>query len=335
VGYCRVHGHYSEYEDGCPDCRDWQDRVEADQDEVKEILSDIAWRTSNPGDYECPHCRYVSLKRDASRCPMCHANPGAEFWQLLREREHDAWQRKKAADAEAAKIAEASRLAEAEDARRRAKKDAAVNRVFLSVIGVLCTLMVLAFAMGQLVEHLSQKTAPGVDPSASTVPSTTTTSGAGNSCCTEGDLDRPGVTTNASLHYGGPAFRGTIEPGDSVILSVDVPADTASCRGASENNGRCHLFLYSGGRPGDHIPLDQFRRNFTLPIDQVDVEFYVRLASTGTVVGKSLTMGAGAGAPGHMAVFVSKEVTPGVYEIIVHGAMRGRFSILWWGPLGD
>jgi hypothetical protein len=36
------------------------------------------------GDYECPECKYVSLRRDAKRCPLCKAEIADSYW--LRER---------------------------------------------------------------------------------------------------------------------------------------------------------------------------------------------------------------------------------------------------------
>lgn len=38
------------------------------------------------GDYDCPHCRYKTLRWGASRCPECHGDTW-NFWERLRASE--------------------------------------------------------------------------------------------------------------------------------------------------------------------------------------------------------------------------------------------------------
>ena len=87
----------------CPECRadeaaehrrrsleqqeEAQWEAETQHFELQRSLSENAYKRANPGDYECPHCKYISLKRGASRCPLCHGEVGSEFWQDLRNRE--------------------------------------------------------------------------------------------------------------------------------------------------------------------------------------------------------------------------------------------------------
>lgn len=46
-----------------------------------------AYLNNNPGDYECPNCGRISLKRPFSVCPQCQRNVPADYWDKVRERE--------------------------------------------------------------------------------------------------------------------------------------------------------------------------------------------------------------------------------------------------------
>src|SRR3989442_1350390 len=91
MSYCHVHGREYEYRDGCPECRDDREEAFESQEQARietaERFADLERSIRNPGDYECPHCLYVSLKRDASRCPTCHANIDREHWVGIRKAE--------------------------------------------------------------------------------------------------------------------------------------------------------------------------------------------------------------------------------------------------------
>lgn len=52
-----------------------------------EALRESDHKRANPGEYECPHCLYIALKRGASRCPTCHAGIDPVHWDEVRERE--------------------------------------------------------------------------------------------------------------------------------------------------------------------------------------------------------------------------------------------------------
>jgi hypothetical protein len=90
MSYCRVHGSFSDSEDGCPACRAAEERAEADRAATLEQISELAWRTRNPGEFECPHCKYIALKRQASRCPLCHGTIDSHYWVLAAKRERAA-----------------------------------------------------------------------------------------------------------------------------------------------------------------------------------------------------------------------------------------------------
>lgn len=65
---------------------------------------EAAYLTNNPGDYECPTCKMISLRNNALRCPKCQKDVPANFWEILREKER----------AEALQMEERRRLEQAE-----------------------------------------------------------------------------------------------------------------------------------------------------------------------------------------------------------------------------
>ncbi|MBE0618638.1 MAG: hypothetical protein IH608_12055 [Proteobacteria bacterium] len=81
---------------------------------------------ANPGDFECPHCRYVTLKREASRCPMCHGEVSRGYWEDVRAKElaDELEYARTAPQREAARKAEEAVAAAAtEVTRRNARRD--------------------------------------------------------------------------------------------------------------------------------------------------------------------------------------------------------------------
>jgi len=75
---------------------------------------------TNLGDHECPHCLQVSLKRGASRCPLCQGEIADAYWSAIRAREQAEDKRVKGATREAE---------EAKALRRKSAEDAAVAAV--------------------------------------------------------------------------------------------------------------------------------------------------------------------------------------------------------------
>jgi hypothetical protein len=120
MSYCRIHGYYSDDIHGCPDCRSAQEHAEADREELLSRVSGMAEAIRAPGDYECPHCRYVALKKGASRCPLCHGQITPTFWPELEERlKREAFERKR----ELERLLERTR-----PERERAARDAELAR---------------------------------------------------------------------------------------------------------------------------------------------------------------------------------------------------------------
>lgn len=52
-----------------------------------DAVRDVAYRTANPGDYQCPHCRFDTLRKNASRCPRCQGTVDKSYWDKVRRYE--------------------------------------------------------------------------------------------------------------------------------------------------------------------------------------------------------------------------------------------------------
>src|ERR1039458_7968163 len=95
--YCHTHGEYADWRDGCPDCQEAEKRAEERAREAEQKAEERAreaeereYRRANPGSYECPACKFITLKRDALRCRECTAvveqvEPG--YWANVRAAE--------------------------------------------------------------------------------------------------------------------------------------------------------------------------------------------------------------------------------------------------------
>lgn len=92
--HCYEHG--IEYNSVCPACRD--EKAEEDRQEIidglseqtketKKSLEDMAYKQANPGDYQCPECLYITLKKSASRCPTCRSSISTAHWERVLEQE--------------------------------------------------------------------------------------------------------------------------------------------------------------------------------------------------------------------------------------------------------
>ncbi|HXU36508.1 MAG TPA: hypothetical protein VN937_09105 [Blastocatellia bacterium] len=98
MSYCHIHGSFDDYfKSGCPTCRAAEERAATNQEDLRYAISEAARSTANPGDYECPHCLYLSLKKDASRCPLCHGEVRSGYWDVVRVREKADEERRAAA----------------------------------------------------------------------------------------------------------------------------------------------------------------------------------------------------------------------------------------------
>ncbi|HUW27894.1 MAG TPA: hypothetical protein VMV97_04730 [Sulfuriferula sp.] len=117
MSYCNIHGRYDG--DGCPTCRDVEseiiDSLARSREDLATAAAHIAHAENNPGDYVCPSCMFRTLKKGASRCPKCHADPGRQYWV-------DVTARERAQEIAAAEEWERGRPArEAKEAKDRAR----------------------------------------------------------------------------------------------------------------------------------------------------------------------------------------------------------------------
>lgn len=142
---CRIHGQEYEHWEGCSECRDAEQRTEEGHIELLAALEQAGeeqraaaeraeaaraesdYRQANPGDYECPECRYITLRRTASRCPKCHATIATTYWVPVLERE-----RRVAEEREREKLRAADEWARGEPERRRKAQAAAEARANLA-----------------------------------------------------------------------------------------------------------------------------------------------------------------------------------------------------------
>ncbi len=139
--HCRIHGDY--IYDACPSCQDLAERAERERQERRgaeeedreerraaeeralESRQESDYKNANPGDYECPNCRYITLRREASRCPKCRGAVTPDYWKpiLTRERrEAEAREQQRKLVAEEWARGEPERRRKAEEARLHAER---------------------------------------------------------------------------------------------------------------------------------------------------------------------------------------------------------------------
>src|SRR4051812_10162690 len=99
MAYCHIHGEHDEDVYGCPDCqreeRDQRDAREEQSERLREQSEHLeqiaeanayaAHRLQNPGDFQCPHCMMISLKRGASCCPLCRRDVSKSDWNEIEQ----------------------------------------------------------------------------------------------------------------------------------------------------------------------------------------------------------------------------------------------------------
>ncbi len=92
--YCGWHGiDYRGSE--CPRCMAEERHEEIlrqqkrEHEESLNVLSDVRYKQFNPGQHSCPHCLFQTLKRNASRCPLCHGEVNDEYWVQVQKREKE------------------------------------------------------------------------------------------------------------------------------------------------------------------------------------------------------------------------------------------------------
>lgn len=103
--------------------RERQEEQQQRHEELVELRREKIYKHSNPGDYQCPKCLFISLKRGASRCPRCQGDVAPDHWKPIYEAERiEAEER-----ARRARLA-AEEWARGEPERQRKAKTAAEER---------------------------------------------------------------------------------------------------------------------------------------------------------------------------------------------------------------
>jgi hypothetical protein len=172
--YCGRHGidyHGSE----CPRCineeqhRELLIQQEREHEETLDALLGNNNNQFNPGEYDCPHCLFRSLRRGASKCPLCHGNIDSEYWVQVQKREKSDEVRraeeKRRHDKELERIRpERERLALEQEKKstrqKRLEKFDAVFNVFLGFLG--CILFFFFVFLVPYLSAWSTSKSPGV-----------------------------------------------------------------------------------------------------------------------------------------------------------------------------
>jgi hypothetical protein len=104
-------------------------------EDTARAIRESDYRRANPGNYECPLCLYVSLRRGASRCPTCQGDVPSDHWAGVFAAEKaraDQKQARKAAEAAEwarnAPVRAAAAAAAAKEAEERSARNAAIAR---------------------------------------------------------------------------------------------------------------------------------------------------------------------------------------------------------------
>lgn len=103
-----------------------------------------------------PGMQVLTLLRDASRCPICHANPGDQYWAAVRDAERAEALRVEAAAkewkrTESERAAKAARLAAAERRVKFGGNFWAVYAAYLLPIVCVATALILKGRMEQFI----------------------------------------------------------------------------------------------------------------------------------------------------------------------------------------
>ena len=137
LNFCHIHGAHSGLYT-CPRCE-------------KEYLRE-QYDRENPGEYGCPHCRYITLRYRATRCPSCQGEVERYFWDDLDARE--------AAAANALGVAEATkrqyRLGLEAQYGAAIKKAVRRNTIFYVLYYLATVLLVFCSFMANIKESLNK-----------------------------------------------------------------------------------------------------------------------------------------------------------------------------------
>lgn len=131
---CLAEQRHEELVDLTREGQDEAARLASEQhEEHLRAIEESDYRRANPGDYQCPHCGYITLRLDFDRCPFCRGSvqeKDPEYWTRV----HVELERRAKAAAEAAAerqkqkaVAEAKQRAEAQARAEAAAAQAAFD----------------------------------------------------------------------------------------------------------------------------------------------------------------------------------------------------------------
>lgn len=147
--YCDEHiFHYSGLK--CPRCAD-ERRHRESLEESGRLAEESNYRISNPGNYLCPLCRYITLQFEALRCPKCHGTIDDKYWAVVAEERRVSENERQERRAEWARGEPARRAAE-----RRKKSIERWDQFFAIYFVYLLPILGIAATVG--IKHLSSPT---------------------------------------------------------------------------------------------------------------------------------------------------------------------------------
>ncbi len=123
---CPKHGGTGWDEGQCDMCQ--QETIESARSERERLMANVvaeaAFLQNNPGSYECPACKMVSIKNGASRCPLCQKDLPQQYWEHIREAMEagiaaEQKMRERMRVLEEKRVAEAIRLRKEEDEQKK------------------------------------------------------------------------------------------------------------------------------------------------------------------------------------------------------------------------
>lgn len=106
------------------------------------------------GDYECPYCRHISLRRRATCCPLCQGTIGDDYWQPILAKEAAVATAREQEKLRLQELAweefQRTRPEREEAERRRAASEAATKAVSYAPVGCIAGGFLGALAGGAL-----------------------------------------------------------------------------------------------------------------------------------------------------------------------------------------
>jgi ribosomal protein L37AE/L43A len=130
----RQREHFDRMEEAAAQVQKGQGDVERRHEELVQLRDKGIYKQGNPGEYKCPECLFITLKRGASRCPMCAAAVDNGYWLPIYEAERLADERR---EAEMRRQAEEWERARPEREREARKRQTDAWRLFVIILAVM------------------------------------------------------------------------------------------------------------------------------------------------------------------------------------------------------